>query len=178
MVLYLHDYNNIWNAPARSVMPDWARIATGVRSTRLPPPGQWIIYYQELQNNYSHSTPAFSGIAGIARRAQSRPRGPPGSRVSPASRWQPSHGVRLSPVNRPPSPADKSERRQGRPENPLDLAEGEPDVDRPGFQAVKVTAQWIVLVLAHHPPSSITGAHHRRPQPASAAAPTPTPAAR
>ena len=151
-------------------MPDWARITTGVRSTRLPPPGQWIIYYQELQNNYSHSTPAFSGIAGITRCAQSCPRGAPGSRVSPATRWQPSHGVRLFPVNRPPSQADKSEHRQGRPENRRYLAEGDSDVDLPGFQAVKVTAQWIVLVPAHHPPSSITNAHQRRPQPASAAA--------
>ena len=157
-------------------MPDWARITTGVRSARLPPPGQWIIYYQELQNNYSHSTPAFSGIAGITRYARSYPRGPPGSRVSLATRWQPSHGVRLSPVNRPPRPAEKSERRQERRENPLDLAEGKADVDLPGSQAVKAASQWNALVLARLPPSSITDAHQRRPQHASAAAPASTPA--
>ena len=94
------------------------------------------------------------------------------------ARSEPSHGVRLSSVIRPPRPAEKGERRQERRENPLDLAEGKADVDLPGFQAVKAASQWKALALARLPLSSITGAHQRRPQHASAAAPASTPAAR
>ena len=159
-------------------MPDWARITTGVRSTRLPPPGQWIIYYQELQNNYSHSTPAFSGIAGITRCARSCPRGPPGSRVSLAIPLAAKPRREIVSSQSPTKPGGQERTPAGAPGESPRPGRRQPDVDLPGFQAVKAASQWNALVLARHPPSSITDAHQRRPQHASAAAPASTPALR